>query len=67
MACGNYPKFAERTKELLELGMQSRTVGRSRIFVTPNLSPANAAYFLDALVEWHVRLRETVEESMAYA
>lgn len=67
MAYGNYLKFAESAKERLELGMQSRTIGRSRIFVTPNPSPANAAYSLDALAEWYLRLKEAVQGPIAHA
>ena len=36
----------------VEWGPQSRTVGRARIFVTPNPSPANASYRLPELVRW---------------
>ncbi len=36
----------------VEWGPQSRTVGRARIFVTPNPSSANAACGLPALVRW---------------
>jgi len=36
----------------VEWGPQPRTVGRARIFVTPNPSPANAAYGLPVLVRW---------------
>ena len=33
-------------------GPQRGTIGRSRAFVTPNPSPANAAYSLSAIVQW---------------
>ena len=33
-------------------GPQRGTIGRSRVFVTPNPSPANAAYSLSAIVQW---------------
>ena len=36
----------------VEWGPQPRNVGRSRIFVTPNPSPANATYGLRELVKW---------------
>ena len=36
----------------VEWGPQPRKVGRARIFVTPNPSPANAAYGLPVLVRW---------------
>ena len=36
----------------VEWGPQQGMVGRTRVFVTPNPSPANAAYGLPALVQW---------------
>lgn len=33
-------------------GRQALTVGTTRFFVTPNPSPANAAYSLEALISW---------------
>ena len=36
----------------VEWGLQPRKVGRAGIFVTPNPSPANAAWGLPALVQW---------------
>ena len=39
-------------------GPQRGTVGGTRVFVTPNPSPANATYGLPALVEWFDALAE---------
>ena len=36
----------------VDWGPQRGTIGRARIFVTPNPSPANAAHSLPALVQW---------------
>ena len=36
----------------VEWGVQDATIGGARIFVTPNPSPANAAWSLPALVQW---------------
>ena len=66
-AYGNYLKFAEGVKERLELGLQPRTIARSRVFVTPNPSPANAAYSLDVLVAWYVRLKEAMQVPVTHA
>ncbi len=41
-----------------ELGLQPRVIGRSRVFVIPNPSPANAAYSLDTLIYWYEALRD---------
>ena len=44
-----YLKYAEGVEERPRLGLQSRSIGRSTVFVVPNPSPANAAYSLDVL------------------
>ncbi len=36
----------------VEWGPRQETIGRARVFVTPNPSPANASYALPALVQW---------------
>ena len=36
----------------VDWGPQQGSIGRARIFVTPNPSPANAAYALPVLVQW---------------
>jgi len=41
-----------------EWGLQELRIGDSRIFVTPNPSPANAAFSLDDLVSWYNRLAD---------
>jgi len=40
----------------IALGQQERAIGRSRVFVLPNPSPANARYSLSDLAEWYRRL-----------
>jgi len=52
-----YLRYAEGTASgALEWGAQPRRIGRSAVFVTPNPSPANAAYSLDDLVAWYAAL-----------
>lgn len=51
-----YLKHAEGVEEQVQLGLQARTVGQSRIFVVPNPSPANARFSLDDLVLWYHEL-----------
>ena len=41
-----------RVEGRVEWGPQLNTVGRARIFATPNPSPANASHRLPALVKW---------------
>ena len=51
-----YLRYAEGERESPELGLQDRVIGNTRIFVTPNPSPANAVYSIDDLAEWYRRL-----------
>ena len=55
-AYNSYLRYAEDIREKAELGLQERSIGASRVFITPNPSPANAAYSLDDLAEWYRRL-----------
>ena len=43
-------------------GAQPVRIGAAIIFVTPNPSPANAAYSLDDLIDWYDRLAATVPQ-----
>jgi len=47
-----YVRYAEGDRARAEWGAQSDTAG-CRVFVTPNPSPANAAFSLDALIDWY--------------
>lgn len=55
-AYGNFIKYGMEIKPAIEWGAQSLCIGNSRVFVTPNPSPANAAWSLDDLAEWYRRL-----------
>ena len=46
----NYVRFAESTAGAVEIGLQPRRIGRSRVFVLPSTSPANAAVSLKEIV-----------------
>ena len=49
-----YLKYAEAvTVKNIPLGAQRRTIGKTRIFVTPNPSPANAKYSIDDLIKYY--------------
>lgn len=41
-------------------GLQSLCIGSTRLFVTPNPSPANAAFSLEELVTWYDRLADAL-------
>jgi TDG/mug DNA glycosylase family protein len=42
--------------EALEWGLQPLRIGTSHVFMSPNPSPANAAYSLDTLILWYRKL-----------
>jgi len=56
-ACSNYLRYAEGGKTAVVWGKQRFRIGAARVFVTPNPSPANAAYSLAELVSWYRRLK----------
>jgi TDG/mug DNA glycosylase family protein len=57
MAYGIYLRHAEGVKERPRLGLQTHTLGSSKIFVVPNPSPANAQYSLEDLAMWYQKLK----------
>jgi len=57
-----YLKYGEGADAKPALGLQQRTIGATRIFVTPNPSPANAQFSLDDLVDWYRQLKELREK-----
>ena len=61
VAYGNYLRYAEAVNVRPKLGLQDRTIGRSRVFLVPNPSPANAAFSLETLVSWYRRLKDLRE------
>lgn len=55
-AYANYLKYTMELRPAIDWGEQAVRIGDSRVFVTPNPSPANAAFSLDELTEWYARL-----------
>lgn len=55
-AYANYLKYAMDIKPAIDWGEQPLRLGISRVFVTPNPSPANAVFSLNDLVGWYRRL-----------
>lgn len=53
VACRNYLKYTGAEIAKLDWGKQPWKVGDAIVFVTPNPSPANAAWSLADLVEWY--------------
>jgi double-stranded uracil-DNA glycosylase len=61
VAYQNYLRHAEAVQEEVEWGKQPRTIGESRVFVTPNPSGANATFALADLISAYdelARLRD---------
>ncbi len=62
-ACQNYLRYVNGKggessgAEALEWGAQPWRIGSTRVFVTPNPSPANAAFSLTVITEWFTRLQ----------
>jgi TDG/mug DNA glycosylase family protein len=57
-AMSNYLRYAEDSRAAIVWGEQPFRFGEIRVFVTPNPSPANAAYSLADLVSWYRRLQD---------
>jgi len=63
-AYGRYLRHAESVdKPEILWGRQPRAIGKSLVFVTPNPSPANAAFSLDTLIDWYRQLK-TLRDSL---
>lgn len=60
-AAGAYARHALGLRGPLELGEQPFTIGPSRVWITPNPSPANARYSLADITAWYARLRAAVD------
>lgn len=45
-----YMKYVEGVNMKVPLGVQKQSIGKTRVFVTPNPSPANARFSLDDLI-----------------
>ena len=58
LAYKNFVRYGGMDSDGDEWGLQRQCVGGTRIFVTPNPSPANAAFSLNELVIWYNRLAD---------
>lgn len=56
VAYRNYLKYTGENSEDIDWGWQNRLIGQSKVFVSPNPSPANASYSLADLVAWYKKL-----------
>lgn len=62
VAIQNFLKYTDGLKTEIEWGMQNFKIGNANIFVTPNPSPANAAYSLDVITHWYSMLYNAVQQ-----
>jgi TDG/mug DNA glycosylase family protein len=62
LAYRNFLRNASLTSHAVVWGEQPVRIGTSIVFVTPNPSPANAAYSLEDLIAWYDRLAARLAE-----
>jgi TDG/mug DNA glycosylase family protein len=58
LAYKNFIRYGAMNAAGDDWGLQQQRIGDTRLFVTPNPSPANAAFSLSDLVAWYNRLAE---------
>lgn len=56
VAIQNYLKYTDSEKYTIEWGLQKFKIKDSMVFVTPNPSPANAAFSLEVVTDWYKEL-----------
>ena len=60
-----YMKYGEGIEVKPDLGLQRHTIDRSKVFVVPNPSPANARFSVDDLADWYRKLSTLRDEAAA--
>jgi len=61
VAMQNYLKYTGSKNKNINWGLQDFKINASTIFVTPNPSPANAAFSLEVITDWYRKLNLLVE------
>lgn len=61
VATQNYLKYTGSINKNIDWGLQDFKINASTIFVTPNPSPANAAFSLEVITDWYRKLKFLVE------
>ena len=64
VAIQNFLKYTNGEKTEIEWGMQSFRIINSNVFVSPNPSPANAAYSLDVIRDWYSLLYNSTKNEL---
>ena len=62
LGCRNYAKYAHAHQTKVALGQQLWHISDSRVFVAPSPSPANAAYSLEDITGWFIRLKQLSQD-----
>ncbi len=62
VACRNYARYARAERTKVTLGLQCWRILESRVFLAPSPSPANAAYSLEDITGWFIRLKRLSED-----
>jgi len=62
VAYQNFLKYTGEKDLDIDWGLQKNRIGQSRVFVTPNPSPANAVYSLDDLIDWFHKLKNELNK-----
>ena len=57
VAAKKFLQYSNQVTSEVVWGLQEFRIDKSIIFVTPNPSPANAAYSLNVLINWYQKLR----------
>ena len=58
VAMQNYLKYSDSSKHTIHWGRQKFKIKKSIVFVTPNPSPANAAFSLEVITDWYKELHK---------
>lgn len=63
LAWEHYLRHADGVRRKTVFGLQPERIGGARVFVTPNPSPANAAFSLAVLTDWYRKLAALRDEN----
>ncbi|MGH8616640.1 MAG: mismatch-specific DNA-glycosylase [Burkholderiales bacterium] len=63
LAWEHYLRHAEGVRRKTMFGLQPEQIGTAQVFVTPNPSPANAAFSLAVLTDWYRKLAALRDET----
>lgn len=65
LTCQKYLQYSLDKKHIVEWGLQTWTINNKPVYVTPNPSPANAAFSLSVISESYLALFQHVSDTSA--